>query len=1265
MRYDGEVRFRLTGPREECIKYIPDARKLLGIVWNIHRELGGLEIAERSTVLANGVRLRCFITNSVPILEIDVTPAPEKEKPSQYYLVRAIWEPEGMVLTPATGRRDEVEWDRQTYKAWGLPSRNADDVGEMIGLVLDDTNRPTDVGIEGLTEGEPEINQPKRPGGSIPQVILNQYPNNKYLDKAETLSYRETDAEGEPLGDVGGLLLAVDDMSNSLLAGSYELVTNSNIKYEHWHTHSNPLSYTMPDSEAIPPVTRESAGYFDGAAYWLESPDTQVAGIFDVATVVSDVGTNTSLNLLLAQYAADGEANFFEEPDEEDWFTHRPQEILYPNSVYEDIFQHTNVVREAYGEEPVYRMIRGDGNAAYMVSYQLNASDPPGLFFHSHPDYQPGYRTTGGRCENATGREAYSAYTHNARENTLALSNSEDFGEDTTGVGIAKLWQNSPTHLANMVATAWSQFPIPVMGYQYGTKLASHQIGSLGTSDYTIRQQYDADSEVLTPQAIDPPLEGGTAVAQIFTNKETWVPTYDWTSTTTMGTAGTFNGSNPYSHVHWFSNRSVGTGRTIYEFPASIAPSYQVLLDPPATVGLDFLGCVGAALFELAGVTWMRCAYWTASIVEDLTDQPLYPYPFDGDECTLHVVRFPTRLHEASVIPWSPDDEEGEWVEEFSETWLFADGWLTLPPAKVVFNSTGDRFTWTMHKIGASYTDALTYMSPLSDTSALTNPRHAIDCHHHEYRAPDLTDPEVQDTQGTLVVYVPDFIYADVKAYKNDVDLAGDYSAWVEEGVTQEDIAEDTSHYERDCFGTTEVFPHYSKDDALVYVTLEIDEYSLQRGNSGIDGGEDPENPPARLPWADQTAFMWRHRKLIWPSGKEVVYMQQYMGEDLTVDFTTDPPANIDRIADLSETSGSPRPYPGVVDPVTDKLSSFYLAISYMDEVNEDMIYAKIFTQQVMMNYIPSTGEILDDDDENPLGEWYHFSRGSVEWWLDLNPKKVDPNIMIGEPPVEPEPILELLGTQYDNADELPGWLPEKYIINHKTPLYPYRATLPSSNWVYNQDQSPGAYFYTKETFNGSGAYFADVAACHVPTFQLNVIFQYQNTDGDIVRPAIRGNPAARVDAPWGRPASALHQVGCYTGYGYTGGDATGWWLGSPKKAMSFMVGNISPTFSTQLECEAKVVRYGDRIVARVKNLHMPKTSYVPGPNIQGSNLPNSSYPWTEWKPIAQDYPPPELDTVEGSESRDLQVLLWANFDLDEATGIVGVSDIWPMGTIV
>jgi hypothetical protein len=1167
MRYETELDLRLVGDKVECQKYIARARTVLGEVWNRDIVLGELEESWRTVILDQRATVTIYATRFMnPIVTITVTGGEEPPERVEY-LVKLAWLPEGILLTPATGYRSD-----ETYVSWGLPSRQYD-TGEKLNLELDDEGEP--VNEIGLTEN-----------GSLPQALLNRFPNNKYLDLVEHISNLPKDA-----GAYSGLDYPNLELRDSVIASG----GNAVISYETATIITQPWSFALPDDEG-----EYVDGYFTGATFWTEyGLDIQLlAGVHKIT--IKDQSRSFELlglqfdeefnELITENKAADIEV----EPDvfEQQWFCHNIEEKLYPDPISEQIFLSSNIERVAVGEEPVYRMIRGDANSAKIGAYVINQSE--GHFHHSHEDFLPGYRTTGGRVANAIGQEPFSGYGDNVRENIAAVPAGSIPEELVTpaeiGAYITELWVNSPPHYANIVSSQWTEFGLPFTTWgKDGTFGASHQIGSYGVNTYVDRSRL-SDSSITDP--IEPPATDATLWAQLFTARETWLPVYDLLHEGAYGATGTFNGWNPYSHSNYVSHsRRVGWNKHVYQLPAGLVEPYVSAAQDPIS---PFLACVGSAMIIVEGEKWIRAVYFESAMVPEAVLAGDGLYPQEGDDITIKVVKFPIRLMETSIMPFRTEIP-ATYELEYEFEWTLDDGWLSNPPGAVVFNSTGDKFTFTMHKIGDSRTvQALDYKAEdwTDDRSALPFPRADIQCHHFEW------DESILDTLADMTVFVPTPLIASIECWTDHA------NAPVPETYTN---SESTTCYIRTLKGQYEVFPHYDKEDVLSYVILDIDEVSVQKANR-----------VELAAFAGKVSFCYRVRKMIFPSTKEITYMQQYMEDMWTSGF--DPTL-------LPEEPGyKDWPGTGYVD------GNFFCVIHYMNELNEDLIYSKIRTEKIVVDYgFPN--------------DWYRVD-GDTDYIVELNPEPIE-----GDPEAEPR-VTEIMGViAYDTTrralnvydQDGDGWAMDWSMSNTLS--------------IYHNENSPCTWMITEGDSSSrvpTGYVGANTTGFTIPEIEATTTMSPSPgaippgpDEGYYFREAYRGHPQIKMDAPCGREPFENYAATCHTGYGYYGESNT-WYLATAKKDLSFMQCNFSPLFGKAAETEAKIVRYDDRIIARVGINHTHKYGlaapeyFKPAPNI---------FTWNEW------------DHVEPPEGQE--AFVWSNFDLDEALGIEDVTDVWPMGKIV
>ena len=460
MRHTDEVKFRFVGSREECIKYISDARKVLGMLRVRDRELGGLDIAYRRVTLPNGVVIEAYDNNTLPVLTIYAgPPTGQKSPPPKAYDMRFAWRAEGIVFTPVS----------DTYPdGFGLPTRDYE-TGEVV---LDP--RGTEAGV-------------------WPQVILNRFANNKYLDKWEHIAGLETEII-ESIVPENPLLRATWD---ALVATEgFSVVLPFGLRY---NPREHPYDVLFVD---------------DGLVYWAD-PENQTA--YPQVPGVYFEGV-----LLYPQFGSYLNDDLIFEVEGQEWVVHRPEEVLYLTAGQEGVFQHTNTIRDALGYGRMHRMVRGHANLA---NFSVNEVALSGLQWHDNEAFRPGYRTLEAKAR------AGSSYAADVGENLLIGNMSP--GTFVGGVAAATEWENSPTHYAIMSAESWTDEEVPGAEHFVGATPATVTESEL--------------SGIFTPPAT------GYEWAQVFTRQITWVPApLQYHYAAGEGAAGTFGMVNEYARDAYY-----------------------------------------------------------------------------------------------------------------------------------------------------------------------------------------------------------------------------------------------------------------------------------------------------------------------------------------------------------------------------------------------------------------------------------------------------------------------------------------------------------------------------------------------------------------------------------------------------------------------------------------------------------------------------------------------------------------------------------------
>lgn len=809
MRYTKEVRFRFVGDPEKCKRYIPQARTILGGLENRGRTLGGLDIAFHKTTLPDGTVIMANANDTMPILTIIVQGGEEESVPTGNLLLTT-WEPRGLLLTPKTVDAPD---------GWGLPLRDV------------------------LTGSLPEIDEEAPPnaptgtlGGSLPQVLLNRYPNNRHFDNPLFLA-----------GEIPPVMLAVpEDYTDFRRRHGYEVGFDAyGIMHIAWLLHPAPSSYAWP---------QEPDAYFD------TNEEPVPPGIY-----------SGRFNEFLGAFVADSLSIPQGELDEvttEEWHTHRAEDLLYYSATQEGVFLRTNEARAAVGEEPLYRPVRGDCDPSMISALNAGQSETHS-FTHSHPDFAPGYRTAGGRTANAVGYTVGAAASDNPVENMQAYtagSMADPMGSIELGTALAEVWIASPPHYAAIINSDWTaREEDPWHSWApLGTRGASMYIQFYAPTSFDTKW-IQSDGTTWATENISMP--GAVAWEQTFVARESWLPAYDKVVKYTQGLIGLFCGGNPLSG-DFAETARFGIGRTVYEMPEHM---YK-----PRDRDADFLCIAGVAPFLRGGVTWLRIAYWESS------DQLETPLPPVAEYLTLRVALIPASLCEAGNLPWRYALPP-VWEPEFTHTFSHAAGYMSLPENHMHFNSEGTSFVFEVGVIDTRYTargvvDGSGGAFTLDATTAMTYPAGALTREAYKFTAATETD------SIKFVRLIPE-----------QTPLVASVAA--SSSVYQDSEGYDLHSYERTLRGQYKIWPHFDSEDAVQFVILDVDEYQIQRGNkyefegdlvNPGDAFEDHiyDNTSTGRPW-----YGWRIRKMIFPippgetEQKEVLYMQQYVWQYRSVEF--------------------------------------------------------------------------------------------------------------------------------------------------------------------------------------------------------------------------------------------------------------------------------------------------------------------------------------------------------------------------------------------
>jgi hypothetical protein len=1117
MRYVGEAKFRFIGQYEKCTPYIPIARVLLGELLNRDHVIGELEISHLRRTMPDGTKIAVYSNDFLPIIEIEPPLGGEPPVDTPTAILKVAWLPEGIILTPVSGANPE---------GFGLPTRTAVDAqdGTPAGAIINPEyadEPPADEAETLLTSayGSDE--------GVLPQVILNTFKDNKYLD-----------VRGAITGLPEDVLTNLPEVHVRLREDTLTPAVTGSVYSVHWQPIYSPLE--CPEDPDLD----------DGWLYWSEeftdSFSSQVPGLYSVVTTVDGDTTTQSVKFTLAQFADNYYTpNFYEEATEQ-WYCHRPQEMLYESPMHEGIFQETNVIRAEVERGPMYRQIRGHSNVARMVVQEVALSNKQ---YHNSEDFRPGYQHRGARVTAGVGMPVIG-------ENLLLATELPPADEDT-GRLVARYWASSPGHYATQVSEVWDDEDWPGAEHH-----ASHAGG------VTI-------SGSASQPDIDPPIIG-TEVCQLFTKHWTWLPTPEQYRETLYGVVGTYGRRQRHGRTKFQSEEAndlysppepyVSFGSTVY---------YLAEYDVAEVSGVpQFHGVLGCTAYDDGQGISLR-----AVVLMGPPDRRGFD-ELDG-YATIRVITRSTKL--VNVY-------ECDWTVEAEHTFQNSDGWLPYP-APVEFDSTGEKFVFSMQKTTHQYTSALDYNAEdfTADRSPTPSPRSSVQLVFVEYRYV-AEDPEIPKDEWVFDFFLDEEPEPEVEIICHTTDAG---------------LNAHTNTYVRTLQTTNRMFAAYDVDDTVIYVTAEVDEYTYQQW---VRNG--PIGPPSTQ------SHGWRLRKLIFPSGKEIYYTHQYYQDS----DSADPEAV--RISEWPKGDGSGE--------------SYLRRIEYMDIVTEDIVY----------HHLDTRAEFL-----GPAQAWAYVEDVGKQWVsIDLSFNSVDEE---GAPlttrlqqkiwePEDPDEETIWARHQIQAADE--GHVHVDSDNRPNGPNYPNHVKLNQAAGIYNMDQSnqswwitfdDGLYSYLRLVNPTPYAYFLDPQNAGTPE-------GYE----------IRYNRDEPFDAPYGRPphdnfyasiAPGLSGIAFYDGY--VGAGENNYPIVRPSVWGSLQTCNIAPLMSDDWNSFCQIVKYRDRVVIRKRTVR----------KFYGArSVPNGS-DFSDWDTFLDAY---------ADMPAELAVTIYTDFDLDEAVGMEGVTDIHPLGRL-
>lgn len=1078
MRYGKEISLRLIGDKIECQKYIPRARTILGEVYNRDIEIGGLDQAWRRVELAEGVKITVHANQWMPLVTIEVPPAASTGNPLRPDILKLAWMPEGIVLTPVS---EEYPDGR------GLPNRTA----VTIEATETEDEIPSGTVIEPvygeLTAEELELLLASNPetillgaygtdAGVWPQVLLNQYTNNKYLDEK---------------GFISGLPES----------GSEALPELHPRRREAYLTpYATGGSFVMSWHYLFDPLVCVSEEYPDGGVAFWDDPNNNLFYGQEPGVYTFDPAADAAVAILtIPQFSDLLYTSAITEPESEQWYCHRPEEILYTLPASEGCFQETNRIRADVSRGPMYRQTRGHGSIAAMAVSEVALS---GRMYHDDDQFRPGYFTQAGRGFNAVGR-------HLNLENLL-LTSELAIGDEQSGRDAAIIWEGSPPHHANQVAAYWDDEDFPG---------AEHHVG---LTEATVE-------DALYGGEIDPPI-AGQLFCQGFLKKEWWLPPTTHHHENQYGVVGFFGSDQVWGREEFTENPFVTFGHHVYFLT-------QWYDDD------DFRGVLGAAAYEQGGQLYLRMVIGVAPEA-DLDE-------IDG-YMTIKVLTRNVRLTEQNPT------YDCDWALEGEFTFLNSDGWYPYPNAQVKFAPDGTKFLFSMCKVTHSYSQGLDNGATnfTTDRSDLVRPRRTIQNYFIEYKY----------NEGSL-------------AWQFEEDLEDSLTANITCAT-----AGTENVYSRSVKGTVRMFADYDATGTIQYVTAFVDEMSYQRYNSS---GPETEN------------YGYRFRKLIFPSGKEVTYEQQYFQD-------------VDSLRDTVDILN--RGWPG--DP---NEGNFIRRISHLDVITEDIVYHH-------MNWDTT---YLGKDTSGIFA--YADCFGTEYVAMDLSFDDLETGTERLEEVLWEGSARAYAGYQFDVADN------EDFIdsTNRDNGPYPNHIEMTHAKGVYCNDQCAQSHWAS----DAGGSWSEYRAVSPLPYLRFE-----DTTNGQPEVEIAMYKGVTPIDNLYGRPPFADYKVSCAPGlslFGQGGDGDNAYVFGNPLVWGSTQTGNIAPLMAHDDNVSCKIVRYKDRLVLRHETVRIPFA--LAGAPTGAFSLVDAFY----------------LDVPD-----DLKVLLYTNFNLDEAVGMTDVTDINPFGRL-
>lgn len=396
----------LGGDEEASRALIPVARNCVGYLFD--QLSPGQKYKTQSWFLYDGSVITAYVWNDLlgKRASVHITAPGRAQNPTFYMpFFSLVWLPRGLCVTPKSA---------EAPHGYGFPKRDRF-TGERI-------EPPYGTKI-GSKEDE-----------ALNQVLFNKFENNCYLDAPSFIKGEQVPGFDWP------------DNPRLRPTAESELPDIELSPYRHGAFGYNPTLYPLFDPSFWDYTNEQRFNFIDEPGFNMYvSRD----GYFIPYKVETTQGGMVPSFRQMTPDESGFNSAFYEEESTQ-WFAHWPEELLYENKAYEEVFQGSNLLRDAVGKKPVTRPIRGFANGADLTTIEMTIL---GEMHHESDAFRSGYGTLMGRI---------TAMGNNARlagENLAMGTALGSVDDKATGTDLVSGWEHSPGHYANIISDHWSQPP--------------------------------------------------------------------------------------------------------------------------------------------------------------------------------------------------------------------------------------------------------------------------------------------------------------------------------------------------------------------------------------------------------------------------------------------------------------------------------------------------------------------------------------------------------------------------------------------------------------------------------------------------------------------------------------------------------------------------------------------------------------------------------------------------------------------------------------